>query len=390
MVNAFQHAALPQLIFGPGSISRLPELVKPYGTDCLILTGKSSFTSQPVWGEVQFQLKAEGISHAHEVISGEPSPLWIDKIVNRTRNKNPKVVIAIGGGSVLDAGKAVSAMLCHPHPTKSYLEGVGDKKPSAEKIPFIAIPTTAGTGSEATKNAVLSEVGPQGYKKSLRHDAYVPEVALIDPKLALSASPQVTAAAGMDAFTQLLEAYLSTKASPFTDALAFEGLSHIQKGLLTAVSEGNNLPARSHMAYAAYLSGVCLANAGLGLVHGYASSIGGKIKIPHGALCGTLMGVVNEMTVEKILSGTPAPIAMEKYARVGKLFVGEKTYQEVDYAKALIALIQEWTETLALPKLGTYGLTEESIAPISSATALKNHPVIFSQEEKEEVLRRRI
>ncbi|MEM8896758.1 MAG: iron-containing alcohol dehydrogenase [Bacteroidota bacterium] len=390
MVDTFQHAALPQLIFGAGSISRLPELVKPYGTACLILTGKSSFTGQQVWGEVQAQFKAAGISHSHEVIGGEPSPLWIDEIVSRNKDKNSKVVIAIGGGSVLDAGKAVSAMLCHNHPTKSYLEGVGDMKPCSVKIPFIAVPTTAGTGSEATKNAVLSEVGPTGYKKSLRHDAYVPEVALIDPALTLSASPQVTAAAGMDAFTQLLEAYLSVKASPFTDALAYEGLSHIKEGLLAAVSEGSNLSARSHMAYAAYLSGVCLANAGLGLVHGYASSVGGKIDIPHGALCGTLMGVVNEMTLEKILSGSPAPIAMGKYARVGKLFLGEKAYQQVDYAKALIELIQEWTEKLSLPNLSSYGLTKEMITDISSATAMKNHPVQFSQEEKEEVLRRRL
>ncbi|MEM7511601.1 MAG: iron-containing alcohol dehydrogenase, partial [Bacteroidota bacterium] len=336
MVNAFQHAALPQLVFGGGSMSRLPALVKSYGTEALILTGKSSFTGQSVWGEVQSQLKAAGVSHSHEVISGEPSPIRIDEIVSRNRNHNIKVVVAIGGGSVLDAGKAVSAMLRHDHPTKSYLEGVGDRKPTSKKIPFIAVPTTAGTGSEATKNAVLSEVGPEGYKKSLRHDAYVPEVALIDPELALTASPQVTAAAGMDAFTQLLEAYLSVKASPFTDTLAFEGLSHIQQGLLVAVSKGESLAARSHMAYAAYLSGICLANAGLGLVHGYASSVGGKINIPHGTLCGTLMGVVNEMTLEKILSGSPAPIAMEKYARVGKLFVGEKTYREADYAKALI------------------------------------------------------
>lgn len=390
MVNPFQHAALPQLVFGAGSIARLAELMKPYGTKALILTGKSSFISQPVWGKVQAQLKAQGISFYHEVVSGEPSPVWIDEIVSRTRNHKIKVVVAIGGGSVLDAGKATSAMLCHDHPTKSYLEGVGNRKPTSKKIPFIAVPTTAGTGSEATKNAVLSEVGPEGYKKSLRHDAYVPEVALIDPALALTASPQVTAAAGMDAFTQLLEAYLSVKASTFTDALAFEGLSHIQRGLLVAVSKGDNLAARSHMAYAAYLSGVCLANAGLGLVHGYASSVGGKINIPHGALCGTLMGVVNEMTLEKILSGASAPIAMEKYARVGKLFLGEKAYLEVDYAKALIELIQEWTEKLSLPRLESFGLTGEMIAPISAATGMKNHPVQFSQEEKEEVLRRRI
>ena len=137
MVDTFQHAALPKLVFGAGSISSLPELVKPYGTACLILTGKSSFTSQSVWGEVQAQLKAAGISHSHAVISGEPSPLWIDEIVSRNRDKNSKVVIAIGGGSVLDAGKAVSAMLCHHHPTKSYLEGVGDRKPTSAKIPFI-------------------------------------------------------------------------------------------------------------------------------------------------------------------------------------------------------------------------------------------------------------
>ncbi|MEM9936550.1 MAG: iron-containing alcohol dehydrogenase, partial [Bacteroidota bacterium] len=194
MVEYFQHARLPHLIFGEGSIARLVELAATFGKQALILTGRQSFILKSSWPTLQRELTAKGLLFSQEVIAEEPSPSLVDEIVSRNQAKSVEVVIAIGGGSVIDAGKAVSAMLCHPYPTKSYLEGVGDRRPTAAKIPFIAVPTTAGTGSEATKNAVLSEVGPEGFKKSLRHDAYVPDIALLDPDLATTASPTVTAA----------------------------------------------------------------------------------------------------------------------------------------------------------------------------------------------------
>ncbi|MEM6631911.1 MAG: iron-containing alcohol dehydrogenase, partial [Bacteroidota bacterium] len=270
------------------------------------------------------------------------------------------------------------------------LEGVGDKQPKGKKLPFIAVPTTAGTGSEGTKNAVLSEVGTDGFKKSLRHDAFVPNLALIDPELMLSCPPELTASSGMDAFTQLLEAYVSTKRSGMTDALAWEGLQYLAQGLEKAYHDGTDLQARSHMAYAALLSGIALANAGLGVVHGFASSIGGRIDIPHGTLCGTLMGIANRITLKKLLDQNPHSEVVKKYAAVGQLFSQEENRFGMYYANALIDLMEEYTYDFSLPRLSKFGLREGDISQIVSNTGQKNHPVELTTTEMELILRRRL
>ena len=202
----------------------------------------------------------------------------------------------------MDAGKAIAAMLPLHEPVKNYLEGVGTRSHPGVKLPFIAVPTTAGTGSEAAKNAVLSETGEKGYKRSLRHNNFVPNVAVIDPILTLSCPPATTAASGMDAFTQLLESYLSTAGNPITDALAYEGLRQVSGNLLHAFRSGDDLNARIGMALAAFLSGLTLTNAGLGLVHGFAASIGGYFPIAHGVICSSMMPAVNRVTVRRLRS----------------------------------------------------------------------------------------
>src|SRR5689334_12763684 len=198
---SFQFSVTPQLHFGAGKISMLPSLAKHYGKRVLLVTGAKSFMQSAHGADAVRSLEALGGTVVHAVIAHEPSPVLIDTIVME-QQAPADVVIAIGGGSVLDAGKAISAMLPLREPVKNYLEGVGTKSHSGVKVPFIAVPTTAGTGSEATKNAVLSEIGESGFKKSLRHDNFVPDVALIDPELTYSCSPETTAASGMDAFTQ--------------------------------------------------------------------------------------------------------------------------------------------------------------------------------------------
>ena len=184
----------------------------------------------------------------------------------------------------MDAGKSISAMLTKTESIKEYLEGIGTKKHDGKKMPFVAVPTTSGTGSEATKNAVISEIGGRGFKKSLRHDNFVPDSVVIDPRLMISCPQNVTAASGMDVFSQLIEGYLSTNSSPMTDALALSGLRYIKEGLLKSYETGDDIDARGKVAYASYLSGVVLANAGLGTVHGFASPIGGYFDIPHGVV----------------------------------------------------------------------------------------------------------
>lgn len=385
--QSFAMTAGPQLIFGAGKLSTLPSLLKNWGKRILIVTGGSSFTKGVYWPILLEEFEAHQIQWRHYQIKGEPSPAIVDKAVENWKEDGILAVVGIGGGSVLDAGKAIAAMLCERLPVRHFLEGVGDRPPSGKTLPFIAIPTTAGTGSEATKNAVLSEVGKTGFKKSLRHDHYVPEVALIDPKLMLSCPQHITAYSGMDAFTQLLESYVSIQASPITDALALDGLRAIAKHLETAVTRGTDLEARAGMAYAALLSGFTLANAGLGTVHGFASSVGGRIEIPHGALCGSLMGICNRLTVPHLEKGTPA---WSKYERVGRLFFANQQHSAAYYIDGLLDRIDQWVEAFALPRLGTFGLQKEEIPNIAARTSNKFNPVQLSDEERQIILQTRL
>lgn len=388
--HEFNWAAGPRIVFGEGSLDKLPALCKGYGTQLLVVTGGASFINGPFWQSLQRQLSDASLSLYHVTVPREPYPQLIDEIVSSHKEAGIQVVVAIGGGSVLDAGKAISAMLKHPKGVKNYLEGVGEDLPTGDKVPFIAAPTTSGTGSEATKNAVLSEVGPQGFKKSLRHDNFVPDIALVDPALMLSCPPALTASSGMDAFTQLFEAYISNKASSLSDALAWEGLLYIAQSLETAFSDGTNLTARNHMAYASLLSGISLANAGLGVVHGFASSVGAKVDIPHGALCGTLMGATNRVTLKKLLDVDPYSAVVKKYAAVGKLFADEENRYGIYYAHHLVEVIEELTHQFSLPSLSGYGVTKEQVSEIVQHTSQKNHPVELSPSEMESILIQRL
>jgi alcohol dehydrogenase class IV len=330
------------------------------------------------------KLQASGSIESH-IIDSEPTPSMIDDAAKKNRSKNINVVIAIGGGSVLDAGKAISAMLTVDEPVKIFLEGVGTKNHPGSKVPFIALPTTAGTGSEATKNAVLSETGKEGYKKSLRHNKFIPDVAIVDPELSVTCSSSVTASSGMDAFTQLLESYVSTAANPITDALALEGLKQISNSLINAYRDGSNLEARTGVSLAAYLSGITLANAGLGLVHGFASSVGGFFDIPHGVICSSLMFAANTVTVRKLRANGADDKALAKYAVVGKLFSGLSNKSNEYYVDHLLSHIQEMADEMQIPKLSEF-VRSDNHARIAAITENKNNPIVLNQDEILEVL----
>lgn len=381
-------ASSPRIQFGIGKIDLLPELIASYGSKVLIVSGARSFSESTHWNRLQHALRSTDIKIYRYLIPGEPSPEMIDKCVRQFQEKGIPLVVAIGGGSVMDAGKAISAMLTCTHPIDTYLEGVGELSAPGTKIPFIAVPTTAGTGSEATKNAVISKVGIGGYKKSLRHENYVPDLALVDPQLALGTPAAITIASGMDAFTQLLESYLSTQSNQLTDSLAIEGMRCIRDGLPQAVTTPYDIEARSCIAYAALVSGITLANVGLGLVHGFASSVGGRFAIPHGALCGTLMGITNQITLQKALA-TQREAIVEKYATVGRLFFPDLT-QDEEAARALIAHISGWVEEFDLPLISNYGIDHSHLPEIVSQTSLKNHPIELSQKEMETILEARL
>jgi alcohol dehydrogenase class IV len=386
MISPFRFSKVPGIIFRPGAIADLPGIAAGIGSNIILVTGSRSFSSSPAASMLDKSFADAGSSCAIVKIQDEPSPEMIDEAVKNFHGRKADVVIAIGGGSVMDAGKAISAMLGRNESVACYLEDVGTLQHPGTKVPFIAVPTTSGTGSEATKNAVLTRIGKDGYKKSLRHDNFVPDIAIVDPELTISCPPDITAASGMDCFTQLTEAYLSTKANAYTDALAIEGLKAIKTSVLKAYRDRHNIEARTGMSFAALTSGICLANAGLGTVHGYASSIGGLYNIPHGVICGTLMASVNLMNVKKLRETGSNPPALKKYAKLGKIFLEEKERTDDYYISGFLAYLQELTEILNLPRLKAAGVRENDIEMICSATDNKNNPVKLEKDELAEIV----
>lgn len=385
-MKAFGLAATPQVYFGAGMISVAPTVLETYGKKIVLVTGAHSFLSSTPGQALLDQLHQKHFKVEVYKIPGEPSPAVIDAAVTKFSAYEPDAIIAIGGGSVLDAGKAIAAMLVLDEPVVPYLEGVGTKSHPGITLPFVAVPTTAGTGSEATKNAVLSETGAQGFKKSLRHNNFVPKTAILDPALTLHCPPAITAASGMDAFTQLLESYLSTAANPVTDALALEGLKRISTALPKAFREGTDVEARADMMLAAYLSGITLANAGLGLVHGFASAIGGYFNISHGVICSALMTAANRVTVRKLRATQANEQALTKYATVGKLFSALPGKTSDYYTDFLLDLIATWSTQMAIPTLSQKGVTPQDFPKILSASDNKNNPIALNPEEMTEVL----
>jgi alcohol dehydrogenase len=330
-------------------------------------------------------------------LAHEPSPQFVDATVADFTDVAIDVVIGIGGGSVLDAAKAVAGLLPFGNSVLDHLEDVGKGLPySGPALPFIAVPTTAGTGSEATKNAVLSEHGERGYKKSFRHDTLVAKLALIDPQLLESCPPPLIAAQGMDAFTQLLESFVSIRANPFTDALAWSGLEAVEQGFMHAYAGGDTTDARqgrAAMAYAALLSGITLAQVGLGSVHGLAQPLGSLFPLPHGVACGTIVAAATRVNIEVLRQRLPESPALAKYARVGRLLSRKPELSAEAAQDALVAVLEQWTVHLSLPPLGAHGIREADIPVIvanSRGNSMKSNPVELSDEEIASIVRQRL
>lgn len=390
MVKPFRFSRLPLIYFGTGDIKVLPGLIRRYGNVIILVTAKGSFTKSS-YAEAMFEsFRMEGIRFYHIVIPGEPSPEMIDAVSWKFRYEAVDAVIAIGGGSVLDAGKAISAMIHVQGSVKEYLEGVGTREHPGTKLPFIALPTTSGTGSEATKNAVISQIGKDGFKKSLRHENFVPDIAIVDPDLTLSCPGDITAASGMDCFTQLIESYLSDKASEYTDGLAWEGLKALKSSLVQCYNNGQDIVARTGMSFAALTSGICLANAGLGVVHGFASSIGGLFNVPHGVVCGTLMAPANALTVRELRKRNSNQEALNKYVSLGRLFLDEEGKSDDYYINGFVEYLSNLSDDLKLARLGQYGIKDEDLDPICRITELKNNPVKLDTDDLIEILRNRL
>lgn len=395
--NRFSVARLPRIVFGAGGLRELPEIVSGYGRRALLVTGGRSLRASGNWKLLEDGLRDAGIAWEALAVEIEPSPQLVDEAVAAFRFKRIEVVIGIGGGSVLDAAKAIAGLLTPGNSVMDHLEGVGREIPYAgPATPFIAVPTTAGTGSEATKNAVLSVHGANGYKKSFRDDRLVAQVAVVDPELLAGCPPEIMAANGMDAFTQLLESYVSKNANPFTDALAVSGMEAVREGFFAAWKGGDGAEAkrgRARMSYAALLSGVTLAQAGLGSVHGLASPLGAFFPIPHGVVCGTILAVATEVNLRALRERAPDSPALEKYARIGALLSDELPRDREEALSTLVEKLVEWTERLNLRRLGDYGVTENHVAKLvanARGSSMKTNPVLLSDAEIAEIARRRL
>jgi len=386
-INSFTFSKIPNIVFGINKILEIGNIASQYGNTALLVIGNNSLKTYGNFTNIVNSLKKSNIKFYEYKISHEPSPEDIDSAVLKYSNKKIDVVISIGGGSAIDTGKAVSAMLPLNEPVIDYLEDVGTKKHPGNKIPFIAVPTTAGTGSEATKNAVISKIGPNGFKKSLRHNNFMPDVALIDPILSSSCPLDITASCGMDTLSQILESFVSVRSSYLTDLLCTNALEHIRKSLLLLCTvASSNIELRTNMAFAACISGITLTNAGLGTVHGFASSIGGMFNIPHGIICGRLLAPVIKKTIEKLLLSSDSLSSLIKFAQAGEIICGKRGSDAEETCDMLVKEIENYTKVLKIPALSKFGITPSHFNSIAEKTDNKNNPVLFNKKELKQIL----
>ncbi|MBN1128857.1 MAG: iron-containing alcohol dehydrogenase [Chitinispirillaceae bacterium] len=389
--NPFTLARTPKIVFGAGAIRNIGGLAAPFGHHLLVVQSRSIAHNQETVGRIILSLENANIRFLQVTVSGEPSPDLVDAVVRDHAGGKFDAVIAVGGGSAIDAGKAISAMLPLGGSVTVYLEEIGTKQHPGCKVPFVAVPTTAGTGSEASANSVLSRTGPGGYKKSLRHENLVPDIALVDPDLTLSCPPSITAACGMDALTQLIEAYVSPRATPFTDALIERALPGVPVFLARAFENGaDDTEARAGMAWAALVSGIALANAGLGVVHGMASPLGAFFPVPHGVICGTLLLPSIRITIRELERSIPTHPALKKYSAAGRLLSPGAKSSTAAGCAALISSLESLVERLQIPRLSAFGIAENDVAGIVEAAGNRNHPVQLSKELMTEMVMSRL
>jgi alcohol dehydrogenase class IV len=361
-MNRFEFATAQRIIFGRGVFHELPDLCRSFGQRTLLITG-----SRPQQWEAR--LPNVGI----QSIRGEPTIQDIADGVALAKKHNADVIVAIGGGSVVDAGKAIAAMATQPGDLMRYIEVIGEGKSlDAVPLPYIAVPTTAGTGAEATRNAVLASAEHR-VKASLRHVTMLPRIALIDPELAVDVPPHVTAASGMDALTQCLEAFVCSRAQPMTDALCLDGIQRAIRSLERAFQNGHDLDAREDMALCALNSGIALANAGLGAVHGFAAPIGGMFHAPHGAVCAALLAPVWEANSQRVQDRT-------KFDQIDQMLGGSA----IPYLHAL-------TQRLHIPELSQWGIQDTDLPEIAhkaaAASSMKANPISLTHDELVNILR---
>lgn len=396
-ISSFTLQSNKKVIFEEGSIISLSDEVKCFGNNAVVFIGGKSLKKSGILGNIEKDFKNNKISYKIFNITTEPDVQTIDNIISQLVGESFDCVISIGGGSVIDSGKAVSAMLTEEGSIEDYLEGVGTLKPKGTKIPFIAVSTTAGTGSEATFNAVIKSSGKSKFKKSLRHSNFVPDCVIIDPQLYYDCPTSIAAASGLDALSQLLESYISTKSFLYTDILAEAAISKILSALPVVATNRTECSysekykaAWSNMAFASYISGITLSNAGLALVHGIAGPIGGLYDAPHGAICGTLLGECMKATILNLEKNQPDSEYLLKFTTLGNIAFKSDYDLPKESRSRFYKMLDTIIQLLKIPTLSEMGIKKEDLPKISEISSNKNNPVIFEKSEIEKILLKRL
>jgi alcohol dehydrogenase class IV len=381
---SFQFFAPTRIVFGQGCRSRVAELAAGLGRRALCVSGAHPERHAQLWEE----LAQSGLECTRFVVSGEPTVEDATAGTALCRAHAAELVIAVGGGSVLDCGKAIAALSTNVGEPLDYLEIIGRGRALAQAgLPCIAVPTTSGTGSEVTKNAVLASL-EHGIKVSLRGDQLLPAYAVLDPELTLSVPPATTAATGLDALTQVLEPYVSRQANPLTDALCLEGLRRGARSLRRACEAGHDYAAREDLALTSLFGGLALANAKLGAVHGFAGPIGGQFPAPHGAVCARLLPIVMDVNVRALQARLPHSPILERYEVVARTLTADPG---ATIAQG-VAWLEHTCERLAIPTLSSYGLRPEHHADLIEkarrASSMQGNPLPLETRELQEILER--
>src|SRR5687767_2802799 len=379
---SFEFATADRIIFGAGKLNELGKQIEGRAKRLLLVRGHSS-DAIPRVREI---LSAHEIPYTEFQIHGEPTVEVVREGMKAAHECD--MVIGLGGGSVLDAGKAIAALLTNPDDIFDYLEVVGKGQPLVHApLPYIAIPTTAGTGSEVTRNAVI-ESTEQKVKVSLRSPLMLPHIALVDPELTYNLSPAITASSGLDALTQLIEPFVSMKANPMTDTICREGIHHAARSLRRAYENGADKGAREGMSLASLFGGLALANAALGAAHGFAGPLGGMLHAPHGALCARFLPLVMEANIKALEMRQPEHPALGRYVEIARILTGEPEATPYDGVKWTSDLVND----LKIPRLSAYGMKPEDFAlreavqKTQKANSFKGNPIVLSEMELTEIV----
>jgi alcohol dehydrogenase class IV len=382
--SSFEFTSVPRLVVGRGTFSRIGELAAELGSAAMIVTNAGQPGDGGLADRLADLLSAAKLRSACWRQRGEPKVDDIDAALEIARGENCDVVLGVGGGSAIDAAKAVAGLLTNGGSPLDYMEVIGKgQKLTRPAAPWIAVPTTAGTGAEVTRNAVIGSPR-QRFKASLRSPHLLARVALVDAELGLDVRPEVTARSGMDALCQLVESYTSNRAQPITDGLAMKGIALAAPALPRVYADGHDVEAREDMALAALLSGMTLANAGLGAVHGFAAPMGANLPLPHGTVCAALLPHVMRANVDALRSESPEHPYLKRYAHIGCTLTGEKSLSDNEAIERGIQFAVELAERLQIPPLRDFGLKQDNITELvnlaGKASSMRYNPVTLSEE----------